>query len=480
MLRLSLEVRQRRSNYRMQLLNLAWTDSKLAALVAGLLWLAPVTHAQDRVIDEIVAIVADDIILKSEIDAVLANAIQQQRLEYSDLLWSQALEQLIDQKVMAEAAKRDTNLTVTEDQIDQSLDERIDMLSMQIGSEALLEETFGKTVEQIRADLREDFRDRLLAEQLQGQKMRAIKVTPSEVRDWFSQFPTDSLPTLPDIIRVAHIVRHPEISPEAEADAFDIISTIRDSIVTGTSSLEDMARRYSDDPGSANSGGRYREMALGGLVPEFAAVASRIAEDSLSAPFRSPFGYHVLRVNDRRGETIDFSHVLISVDQSDTDPTDAIAYLTVLRDSILTGKISFEVLARRHSEEATSAEIGGRLIDPSTGERDLFLEALGPDWRAVIDTMEVEELSSPAPVTLLDGTQSYHIVLLQRRVPAHRVDIETDYARIEQLALEEKRNREMRQWLDSLRENVYVETRGQGRKLLEKARADGSLPGPPN
>lgn len=464
----------------MQILTHAWTNCTLAALTTVFLWLAPLAYGQDRVIDEIVAIVADDIILKSEIDAVLANALQQQRLEYSDLLWSQALDQLIDQRVMAEAAKRDTNLIVTEDQIDQSLDERIAMLSQQIGSEALMEETFGKTVEQIRADLRGDFRDRLLAEQLQGQKVRTIKVTPSEVKDWFAQFPTDSLPTLPDIIRVAHIVRHPEISPEAEADALEIISTIRDSIVTGTSSLEYMAQRYSDDPGSANSGGRYTEMALGGLVPEFAAVASRIAEDSLSAPFRSPFGYHVLRVNDRRGEIIDFSHVLISIDQSDTDPTDAIAYLTVLRDSILAGEISFEILARRHSEEATSAEIGGRLIDPPTGERDLFLEALGPDWRAVIDTMEVGDLSNPAPVTLLDGTQSYHIVLMQRRVPAHRVDIETDYARIEQLALEEKRSREMREWLDSLRENVYVETRGQGRELLEKARADGSLSGPPN
>ncbi len=432
-------------------------------------------QAQEQVLDEIVAIVADQIILKSDIDGLVTGILQQQRMEYSDELWAEALNQLIDQKVMAEHAKRDTNITISEEQVDQALNDRITQMTQQVGSVDRIEEIYGKSLVQIRADLRTDFRERLLAEQLQGQKMRAIKVTPSEVNEWFSQFPTDSLPTLPEIIRVSHIVRYPTISQEAEDEALEIITTIRDSIMTGTSTLEAMATNYSEDVGSVNNGGRYAEMALGDLVPEFAAVASRIELGELSTPFKSQFGYHILRVNARRGDVVDFSHVLIKVDDSKADPTEAIEFLNVLRDSIITHNVPFELIARRHSEEATSSEIGGRLIDPSSGERDLFLEALGQKWKQVTDTLEVDEISFPEEVDLLDGSRAYHIVLLQRRVPPHRVDIETDYPRIEQLALQAKRTQEMRRWLDLLREDVYVELRGQGLERMRQTGIGGTL-----
>lgn len=425
--------------------------------------------AQEEVLDEIVAIVGDQIVLKSDIDGLVAGIVQQQQLSYSDELWAEALNQFVDQKVLAIHAQRDTTITVTEDQIDQSLNDRIEQLTRQVGSTARIEEIYGKSLVQIRTELRNDFRERLLADQLQSRKLRQIKITPSEVQAWFSQFPTDSLPTLPDIIRVSHIVRYPKVSEAADQEAMEIISTIRDSIVTGTSTLEDMARRFSEDQGSVNQGGRYSEMRLGDLVPEFAAVASRIEEGELSAPFKSPFGYHILRVNQRRGDVVDFSHILIRVDDSDADPTEAIAYLNTLRDSIVTYGVPFELIARRHSEEATSSEIGGRVIDPQSGERDLFLDALGEQWKQVTDTLEIGEVSFPAEVELLDGSQAYHIVKVERRVPEHRVDIETDYTRIEQLALQAKRAEEIRAWLDTLRDEVFVEFRGKAAEIISQS-----------
>jgi len=429
------------------------------------------TQAQENVLDEIVAVVGDQIILKSEIDGLVAGIVQQQRATYSDELWADALNQVVDQKVMAVHAQRDTTIIVTDDQIDQTLNDRIEQLTQQVGSTDRIEEIYGKSLVQIRADLRSDFRERLLAEQFQTRKLRTIKVTPSEIETWFSQFPTDSLPTLPDIVRVSHLVRHPKVSQQAEDEALEIITTIRDSVAAGTSALEDMARRFSEDTGSASEGGRYQEMNLGDLVPEFAAVASRSEIGALSAPFRSEFGYHILRVNDRRGEVVDFTHVLIRIDDSQADPTEAIAFLSTLRDSIVTRGAAFEILARRHSEEEISSEIGGRLIDPSTGERDLFLEALGEEWKQTVDTLDIGEISHPAPVELLDGSRAYHIVKLQHHVPSHRVDIETDYSRIEQLALQEKRARVMRTWLDGLREDVYFEFRGKGEAAMSHASA---------
>ncbi len=425
-----------------------------------------VTQSQNKVIDEIVAIVGENkILLRSEIDGLVSSITQQQDIQYSDQIWYQTLQQLIDQEVLSEHARRDTNIVVTDDQVNQSLDQRIQIMSQQLGGESRLEEFYGQSIIQIRADLREEIRSRLLAEQFQNTKLRDLRITPTEVREWFAQFPADSLPVLPPIVRVSHIVKYPEVLPEAREEALEIITAIRDSIVIGGRTLEEMAVRYSEDTGSIQTQGRYEDMLMGDLVPEFAAIAARIEPDQLSQPFQSPFGFHILRVNQRVGDVIDFSHILINIDKSRSDPTKAITELTSIRDSIITYDIPFELMATRHSEEESSSEIGGRVVDPNSGERDLFLDALGVDWKTTIDTLEIGQISHPAEVTLLDGNLAWHLVLVQRKLPTHRVNIDTDYSRIESLALDNKRNVEIRRWLDILREDVFIELRGKALEI---------------
>ncbi len=422
--------------------------------------------AQDgRVVDEIVAVVGDGIVLRSEVDGFVLGATQQQGIPYSDDLWIEALNQLIDQEVLTIHAKRDTTIEVTDDQVEQAINNRIQQLTLQVGSERRLEEIYGKSILQIRADLRNDFRDRLMADQFQNRKVQQIRTTPSEVQQWFAQFPTDSLPTLPTTVRVAHVVRYPKASEQAKQEALEIVSTIRDSVTTNVSTLESMARRFSEDPGSASQGGRIADIELSALVPEFAAVAARLPIGDISPPFETTFGYHILRVNERRGDLVDFNHVLIRIDDSKADPTEAIEYLGTVRDSLLTYEIPFELMARRHSEEQFSSEMGGRVVDNQTGERDLSLQALGPTWLTTLDTLTVGEVSQPAQVELLDGSLAYHIVKLQRRVPSHRVSIQTDYTRIEQLALQDKRSRELQRWITQLRKEVFIELRGKALEL---------------
>lgn len=446
--------------------------SRIKTLAGGLatvlivLISAPAWAQNAQVLDEIVAIVGDEIILQSEVDALLSNLIRQQpQASYSDELWMQALDQIINQHVMTVVAKRDTNITVSQEEVDQVLEQRISQLTQQVGSQARLEELYGKSLVRIRADLRDEFRDQLLAERLQQSKVRNIRVTPTEVREWFAQFPTDSLPTIPEVVRVSHIVRYPELTPEAIGEAREIISAIRDSIVNAGASFEELAGQFSDDPGSAAIGGRIEETNLADLVPEFAAVASRSAVGEVSQVFQTTFGFHILRVNDRRGETIDFNHILIRIDDRRIDPTPAIEYLGTLRDSILNQQVPFAVMAKRHSQEESSAQLGGRVIDPQTGERDLVLENLGELWLATLDTLDEGEISHPARVELEDDRQAYHIVELQRRRPEHTVDLATDYERIEQFALSEKRTRELQEWVGRLRENVFVDLRGRAERL---------------
>lgn len=419
------------------------------------------TAQSQTVIDEIVAVVGNDILLASDVDGYVISTMNQQQVPYSDDLWRQALEQLVNDKVLVNHAKRDTNLVVSDMQVEQMLDQRIGQMSQRVGGEAVLEQMYGKTVLEIKADFREEFRNQLLADQFRGQKLRSIKATPTDVRAWFEQFPTDSLPTLPDIVQVSHIVRLPEVTQEARAEAMEIISAIRDSVVAGRLTIEEMAELFSDDPGSATNGGLYEDMALSDVVPEFAAVASRSPVGIFSPIFETEFGLHFLRVNARRGERIDYNHILIAFDERKSDPDAAIRLLTTLRDSILTDGARFEVLAREFSQEEMSRARGGRVSDPQSGEQNLYIDALGPLWQQTLAGLEPGEISEPSEVQLLDGRQAYHIVLLHKRVPEHTVNLETDYALIEQLALQEKQARVLSEWLERLKQTVHVEYRGR-------------------
>lgn len=435
------------------------------ALLLALATLAapPLAAAQPGVpVDGIAAVVGRNVILRSEVEGY---ALQMARGgPVSDELRRAALEQLIDQHTLVEHALRDTTLSVTPDEVSQTLEERTAVLAQQVGGEAALEQLYGRTVAQIKEDFREDIREQLLAQELQRRKYFSVRITPQEVRQWFAAIPADSIPQVPEIVRLAHLVRFPEPDAEARAQARRLAEALRDSVLAGTP-IEELARRHSADPGSAQRGGRYERVNLGDLVAEFGAVAARLEPGELSQVFESQFGFHVMRLNERLGDLVDFNHVLVEIDEARTDPAEAIATLEALRDSALTHEVPFAALARRHSEEPASATRGGNVTVPQTGSRDLRLEALGPLWRQTVDTLEVGEISHPAEAELIDGRRAYHIVLLQRRTPEHRLALETDYALIEEFALQEKRNRVLAEWIARLREEVFIEIRDERLQL---------------
>lgn len=414
---------------------------------------------QSEMVDRIAAVVGDDIILKSEVDQMVQQRAQQQNTSYSDDLWMESLESLVDQKLLAEKARRDTTLEVSDQQVTAQLDRQIEQLEQRAGGREELEEIYGKSILEIKETFRPDFRDRLLAQQLRQRRMQNIDITPSEVRQWFEQIPSDSLPDIPPTVRLSHVVRFPKPSREARQEAREEITSIRDSIVNEGASFEDMARQYSDHA-TASSGGQLSGVTIDDLVPEFAAVASRTPIGDVSQVFynESQNGFHIVRVNSRSGDTVDLNHILIEVDGSDAE--EAKERLRAVRDTLLNDEdVPFERMARRHSEEDRSAQNGGRVTDPESGTRDLVLERLNPTWRSTLETLEEGEISEPTKVELLNGEEAYHIVRLDRRSPAHQANLEMDYERIRELALQEKQQRKMEEWVDDLRDEVYVDIR---------------------
>ena len=436
--------------------------SALLGVLFLLVGLAPApVHGQNaQVVDRIAAVVGDEIVLKSEVDQLVRRQTQQRNVSYSDGLWMEVLRQLVDQKLLTEEARRDTTITVSDQQLSDQLDRRIGQYVQRAGSEERLEQAYGKSLLEIKEQFREDLRGQILAQQLRRRRTQNIDITPSEVRQWFERIPQDSLPRLPKTVRLSHIVQYPKPTEEARQEAKSMITSIRDSIVSGGASLEAMARQFSASDAAGTPSGGLTNVSIDDLVPEFAAVASRTPVGTVSQPFYndSQNGFHILRIDSKDGSTVDLHHVLIKPDAPSGERAEE--YLSAVRDTLLNNEdIPFERMARRHSEEDRTAQNGGRVTDPESNTRDLVLDALGPSWTRTIRNLESGEISRPTRVQLLNGDEAYHIVRLDRRVPAHRASLETDYERIRQLALQDKRRRKMNEWTDQLREEIYVDIR---------------------
>ena len=415
-------------------------------------------------VEGVAAVIGDQVVLYSEVDALVENArTQQPGVQLPPDAWSRALDQLVDRRVIIDNARRDTTLQITDAQVDEEVNKNVQQFVAQLGSEAAVEAAFGRPMSQIRDSFREEIRDDLLLQQYRGRRLQGVAVTPGEVRTWFDAIPAGERPQIPEIVRVAHVVRKPAPAEAARAQARAFAEALRDSVVAGQATLGDLANRHSTDPGNTNrdgtkNGGAYPSFALRDLDPTFAAAASALAPGGLSQAFETGFGFHVLRLDTRTGDRIGFSHILVPIT---TNLDEARTMLGVLRDSVVTGRVPFEAIARRHSEDPFSASRGGFVSDPQTGERDLRLDALGAAWKATVDSMAVGDISEIAPVTLLDAQQTnvLHFVLLQKRAPAHTLSLADDYSLLADYTLRTRRQDVLREWVDGLRRSTYVDVR---------------------
>ncbi len=438
-------------------------------LLTALVTLAAVGAAAQPVapgarLDGIAAVVGEQVVLYSEVDALVTQSTPQGQTPPPDL-WSRALDRLVDQRVVIARARQDTTLTITDDIVSQRVDAQVAQLSAQVGGDAALEQAYGRSIDEVKVSIRDDIRDELLLQQYQGRRVREVTVTPDEVREWFDRIPTAERPVVPELVRVAHIVRVPSSDASGRAAVRAFADALRDSVAAGDATLEDLANRHSNDPGNTNrdgtqNGGLYTTLRLTDLEPRFQAAASAAEIGALSPVFETPFGYHVLRVNEREGNRISFNHVLLEVEVGEGEAAVAREFLGALRDSVQAGT-PFEALARRHSEDPASAPRGGYVSVPQTRQRDLSVEGLGAEWRATLDSLAVGDVSEPAPVTLADaqGTRAFHIVLLQKRTPSHPLSIADDYSLLSQYALQEKQGEVIDDWVDGLRRTVYVDIR---------------------
>lgn len=421
---------------------------------------------QKQVADKIVAVVNDRIILKSDVDSEVRQFMQQSQMQnqevtFSEDLWYSALESMVDNYVMLEQAEIDS-VVVSDDMVNRAMDNRINQMIRQAGSERALEDAFGSSIVQIRADFREQFREQMTVQQLQETKMSEVEITRPEVRSFFDQIPQGQLPTIPEQVELSQIVVVPPELEDARNEALRKAQALRDSVTTYNKDFEEMARKYSDGP-SAPRGGLLPMMPLNDLVANYSAAAAALEPGEVSQVVRTDFGYHVIRLNKRQGDNIETNHILIEIDEESVDEDFAISKLEALRDSVLNHGKNFRELARRHSEDETTKAMGGRIINMQSNERRLTLSDLEPAlYRIALLLDEQGDISDPRPFTLPQrNKRAYRIVRLDAHYPEHVANLDDDYSRIREIALQRKRMRVMNNWLEELRKNIFVEYRIQ-------------------
>lgn len=419
------------------------------AAFMAMLALGPL-RAQQNVVDRIVAVVDKEIITESDVQERITYAALQNRLDpKSPELRRQVLENLIAEKLMLAQAILDS-VNVTEEEVTRSLDQQFQNFVRQAGSEQQLEKIYGKPVSRMKREFRPEMRKQLLIQRLRQQREEKLSVARREVDEFFEAY-KDSLPKVPDEVELSHIFIIPKADSSLENKTRQQLNAIRDSIVAG-GDFADFARRYSQDPNGANGGDLGWAKRGLAFVPEFEEAVFALKEKEISPVVKTEFGFHLVQLIERRGESVHARHILLRTEKGPVSDSAAIRLLSALRDSIMQGR-SLAEFARKYSEDEETKSIGGDLGQVSVDQ----LEA---DFASVVKDLKPGEISQPHRITM-KNSYGYQIVFLKKRVAAHAVNLTDDFRRVEQMALYVKRNKLNAAWIEELKKDIYCDIRTQ-------------------
>jgi peptidyl-prolyl cis-trans isomerase SurA len=429
---------------------------KIKLILVALILFSTAGFAQEHVIDKIVAVVGTNPILKSELEAQYQQMLAQQEA-VNENTRCKLLEDLLFQKLLLAQAQKDS-LEITEAQVDQELDRRMRYYIGQFGSEEKFKEFYGKSSEDYKADLRDNVRDLLLAQQMQGKIVNDINVTPSEIKAYYNSIPKDSVPFISAEVEVGQIVKKPAIKPEAKKASKEFIEGLRQRILKGES-FATMAALYSKDPGSASKGGLYPRVQRGEFVPEWDAWAFRLKPGEVSEVFETVYGYFIIQLVERRGEEVSARSLLYF---ADIDPGDLLASKLSL-DSIYTklsaDTMTFSDAAARYSNDDDTKFNGGLIVNPYTGSTLFSMEEIGQYDQNVtfaIDKLKVGEYTKPMPFVTHDGKQAYRILYLKKRTEPHIANLTDDYQKIQGAALNKKQEEAIQAWIKKKLADNYI------------------------
>jgi peptidyl-prolyl cis-trans isomerase SurA len=412
------------------------------------------TQAQDKVVDQIVAVVGKNIILKSDIEGMFQQQ-QAQGISSDGDMKCEILENLLVEKLLLAEAELDTTITVSDSQLNESLEQRIQYFTSHLGSEKEVEAYFKKSIIDLKADLQEVIKNQQMTQQMQNKIIDKVTVTPAEVRYHFKNLPEAEIPQIDAQIEYAQIVVQPMVSLEEEDRIKSTLRELKRRIESGESGFAPLAVMYSED-GSARNGGELDYMGRGQLDPAYAAAAFNLKGDKISNVVKSDFGYHIIQVMDRRGEQIKTRHIIMMPKASEKAMATAFGQIDSIADFIRKGTFKFEDAALRFSYDKDSRNNGGVVINPQTGESKWKMSELDPDVSKVIATMNVNEISKPFKTVDDKQRPVYKIIKVINKTDAHKANLRDDYVELSNIYMASKKEKALDTWVREKQSGTYV------------------------
>ncbi len=430
-----------------------WKCSSLAAAFAALCNLAAFAQPQPLLIDQVIAVVGREAILYSELVVKVGQA-QQQDPGAKDPT-CELLEDLLYAKLLVEQGKLDS-VVVDEARVNQELDRRIGYYAQQLGGEAKLEEFYGKTITEIKAEFRTAVEEQLLVQQMQEKITSDLSMTPREVKRFFDRIPEDSIPLIGAEVEYAMLLRIPKPNEEEERRVRRKMEEFREAIVKGEKEFCTVAILYSEDPGSAKECGELGMVPTGVMVPEFDAVAISLKEGEVSQVFKTEYGWHFMQMIERRGEQYSARHVLMRPQVSSSDLQRQKTFLDSLRTVVLDGKQDFGTACGSYSDDEESKGLNGMMIEPNSNSARWDISDLDQQVFFVLDKLKPGEMSEPQLLVLPDGSKAYRILKLNTRTDPHRATLREDYRLIQQAAEGKVRSEIIEKWITDHIGSTYV------------------------
>lgn len=404
----------------------------------------PLIYAQE-IIDGIAAIVGENIILKSEVDQFVQINASQLRIDprrdpeaYQQLV-NQSLQSLIDEKILLEQAKIET-VEVKDREVEAMLEQQIENIIFQAGSKENAEEILGSPINKIRRDYRPLIKNRLIVEKLRNEMFSKVNITRREVENFYNTF-KDSLPEIPPSYDFSQILFEIKPGSKEENRAKSLADSLYNLLKNKNASFSELAKNFSQDPASAYDGGDLGYISRGGFIKEFEEVAFSLNINDISEVVKTEFGYHIIKLIDRKGENIRVSHILIKPEISDENIDSLINKITYVRNMLITGEMTFDSAAILYSDDPDVKINKGRI------PRILKSQIQQREFLSVLDTLQIGKISQ-----IFSTDMGYHILKLN--------NVFTDtWSVIEKWALEYKKSTLYDEWIDELRSKFYIELR---------------------
>ncbi|MCK9218437.1 MAG: peptidylprolyl isomerase [Bacteroidales bacterium] len=427
----------------------------LLLIFLSVLYISPAQSQSknDTIIDEIIAIVGGNVILKSDLENQYLQIRSQGNITGTATgLKCQILENLLFQKLLLHQAQVDS-VQVTDAQVELEMDRRMRYFLSQAGTPERLEEHFGKTLLEIKNELRDVIKEQMYTEQTQQKISKDVVITPSEVKIFFRKLPSDSIPLINAEFELGVIVKQPAIGEEERQVVKEKLKGFKDRIAKGDE-FSTLAVLYSEDPGSSKQGGELGMFKRGEMRPEFEAAAFKLKPGEVSDIVETEDGMHLIQMIERRGEYINVRHILLQPKVSIINLTSAKLFLDSVATLIAKKKYTFEQAVMRFSDDPNKNS-GGMMINPVSGNTRFEASQVDPKIFFVVDKLKVGDISVPV-LTTDRGKQDYRIYYLKARSNPHKANLNEDYARIQQVALEKKKMEVVNEWITNKIKSTYI------------------------